>query len=218
MLKKRLRHFPVGSRGTMTEGKDNVASLVGTRRLADAVRAAKIAAAHRSDVVVDIREADRARLEILAEVLQDVVADIPPGDEFFDFSISGGPQPRFWIDGTAHVTMARDRRTYRFVRETRIGRVTLAESTDIHAITDRVTIYVAERIVEREKAFAEVDGLGHAGRSAPASRPSEEPIRTEPGAPRRSGIVFALSWLLIGMAVGAGILFALASLRGLTLR
>ncbi|WAP69620.1 hypothetical protein [Jiella pelagia] len=51
----------------MSESRDNIAQLMGTKRLADAVRQAKIAAAHRSDVVVDIREADRARLEILAE-------------------------------------------------------------------------------------------------------------------------------------------------------
>ncbi|GGE19387.1 hypothetical protein GCM10011390_43270 [Aureimonas endophytica] len=204
----------------MADGNDKVTSLTGTRRLADAVRAAKIAAAHRSDVVVDIREADRARLEILAEALQSVIDDIPAGDDFFDFTISGGPQPRFWIDGTAHVTMARDRRTYRFVRETRIGRVTLAESPDMHAIADRITTYIAERIVEREKAFAELDRYGSVGHAppAPANGASDEPIRAPVAKPRGPGAAFALSWLLIGMVVGAAILYGLATMRGLTLR
>lgn len=202
----------------MAEGKDNVAPLTGSRRLADAVRAAKIAAAHRSDVVVDIREADRARLEILADAMQPVVDDIPANDEFFDFTLSGGPQPRFWVDGTAHVSMARDRRTYRFVRETRIGRITLAESTDMHAIADRVTSYVAERIVEREKAFAEIDGPGPDRRIAAAERAQGEPIRTESPAAPGPGFAFAVSWLLIGIVVGAGILYGIASLRGLQLR
>jgi hypothetical protein len=201
----------------MAEGKDNVAPLTGTRRLAEAVRAAKIAAAHRSDVVVDIREADRARLEILAEAMQPIIDDIPVGDDFFDLTISGGPQPRFWIDGTAHVSMARDRRTYRFVRETRIGRVTLAESTELHAVADRVTTYIAERIVEREKAFAELDGVGFSRRATPAEAKDAEPIRAVP-APAKPGFAFALSWLLIGMAVGAGILFAIATLRGFQIR
>ncbi|KAB0679838.1 hypothetical protein [Aureimonas leprariae] len=202
----------------MAEGKDNVAPLTGTKRLADAVRAAKIAAAHRSDVVVDIREADRARLEILAEALQPVIDDIPAGDEFFDLALSGGPQPRFWVDGTAHVSMARDRRTYRFVRETRIGRLTLAESTDMRTVADRVTTYIAERIVEREKAFAEPDNAT-IDRRTPRDDPGDgEPIRPAAPAASQPSFAFALSWLLIGMAIGAGILFAIATLRGLQIR
>lgn len=205
----------------MGEGKDNVASLMGTRRLADAVRSAKIAAAHRSDVVVDIREADRARLEIFAEELQSVIDEVPPGDDRFDFTISGGMQPRFWIDGTAHVTIARDRRTYRFVRETRLGRVMLAESPETKLIADRVTDYIAERIVEREKAFADHDGLGLRGaeRSAEARdlAPPIEPIRPAPQSAPASQFALALSWLLIGTVVGAGILLAIASVRGFTL-
>ena len=37
------------------------------RRLADIVREVKIATADRTDVVVDMRDADRARLELLTE-------------------------------------------------------------------------------------------------------------------------------------------------------
>lgn len=200
----------------MGEGKDNVASLTGSRRLADAVRAAKIAAAHRSDVVIDIREADRARLEIFAEEMQGLADDLPPGDDLFDFTISGGPQPRFWIDGTAHVSMARDRRTYRFVRETRLGRVTLAESAETRVIADRVTGYVAERIVERDKAFAETDGVGlrSGARAAEKTVAAGDPLRA---GSRSSGFVLALSWLMIGMVIGAGTLLAIASVRGFSL-
>ena len=39
----------------MAELKHDIAVAKGSRRLADAVRAAKIAAAQRSDIVVDIR-------------------------------------------------------------------------------------------------------------------------------------------------------------------
>lgn len=202
----------------MGEGKDNVASLMGTRRLADAVRAAKIAAAHRSDVVVDIREADRARLEIFAEEVQSLADELPPGDDLFDFTISGGPQPRFWIDGTAHVSMARDRRTYRFVRETRIGRLTLAESAETRAIADRVTQYVAERIVERDKAFAETDGIGLRADEGLAPMKAADPVRPSSAVrPKSSDFVLAASWLMIGMVVGAGILLAIASARGFSL-
>ena len=206
----------------MGEGKDNVSTLMGARRLADAVRAAKIAAAVRSDVTVDIREADRARLEIFAEELAGVIEEVPAGDDRFDFSISGGQQPRFWIDATAHVTMARDRRTYRFVRETRLGRLTLAESTETAAIADRVTDYIAERIVEREKALADHDGLGQraAIRANVADPAAAEPIR--PPAPAASKppsrLLLALCWLMIGIVIGAGILYGLAAYRGFILK
>ncbi|WP_040489569.1 hypothetical protein [Fulvimarina pelagi] len=200
----------------MAESTEKVTPLTGTRRLADAVRAAKIAAAQRSDVVVDIREADRARLEILAEEMKPI-ADELDADDLFDFVLSGGATSRYWVDGTAHVTMARDRRTYRFVRETRLGRVTLAESTEPRKIADYVTTYVAERIVERDKAFAVNDGIGEKA-SDPARTRTQPERGVEPMAasenttasqdgPDRGGsrFIVGLVWFLLGTVVGAGI-------------
>jgi len=131
------------------EHKDNP-----NTRLVDAVRQVKIAAAERNDVVVDMKEADRARLEILAQELKPVFDDVPADDERFDFAISSGLQPRLWIDATAHVMMGRDRRTYRFVRDTRLGRTILAEATAVEPVISAVTTYIAERLHEREMAFA----------------------------------------------------------------
>jgi hypothetical protein len=51
--------------------------------------------------------------------------------------------------------MARDKRRYRFVQDTRYGRKVLAESNDIAESSRRVTHYVAARIIERERALAE---------------------------------------------------------------
>lgn len=215
----------------MSESRDNIAQLMGTKRLADAVRQAKIAAAHRSDVVVDIREADRARLEILAEELHPIVRELDPADDYFDFTISGGSHPRLWIDGTANVMMARDRRTYRFVRETRIGRLTLAESTEPRTIADRVTDYVAARIVEREKAYAADDVMGgedayQNGRSLRHAEEDGEPLRVpetkkkpeaKPQRSRTSDFAIGLIWLMIGAVLGAAILLAIASYRGVTI-
>lgn len=200
----------------MMESKGALSVASGTKRLADAVRAAKIASSQRTDIVIDIREADRARLEIFAEELQPIIDAVPAGDDLFDFSLSGGPQPRFWIDGTAQVLMARDRRTYRFVRDTRLGRVTLAESSESHVIVDKVTEYVAERMVERDRAFAASDGIGLRPTERPAAIAAAatlEPIRLAPR-PRSTDFVIALSWLMIGIVVGAGILMAIAAYRG----
>ena len=122
----------------------------GNLRLADAIREVKNAAADREDVVVELREAQKMRLELLAAELAPIFADVP-ADAGFDFAISSGTQPRLWIDAVSHVTMGRDRRTYRFLRDTRLGRVVLAESHEIKPVADQVTRYIAERIVERQR-------------------------------------------------------------------
>ncbi|WP_306118471.1 MULTISPECIES: hypothetical protein [unclassified Roseitalea] len=164
-------------RDTVTDSQD--------RRLVDAVRQVKIATADRNDVVVDMKEADRARLQILAEELRPVFDEVPLDDERFDFAISSGLQPRLWIDATAHVMMGRDRRTYRFVRDTRAGRVVLAESLSVGPIADRVTLYIAERLHEREMAFAADEivsfrtGIEDGSRQARASEPRRTAQATE---------------------------------------
>lgn len=120
-------------------------------RLSAALREVRTAFAERDDVVVEMRESQRTRLELLAEELEPVFAEVPAESRNFDFTISSGSQPRLWIDAVSHVVMGRDRRTYRFVRDTRLGRVVLAESPDIKPVADQVTRYVAERLVERQR-------------------------------------------------------------------
>lgn len=125
-----------------------------TSRLVDAVRKVRIASADKSDVVVEMREAAQTRLELLAQDLQPVIDDIPADDDRFDFALSSGLQPRFWIDATAHVMLGPDRRTYRFVRDTRLGRVLLAESADRAEVAESIVSYIATRIHERELVMA----------------------------------------------------------------
>ncbi|MDJ1462410.1 hypothetical protein [Nitratireductor sp. GZWM139] len=136
----------------MSEAGQSAVSVTNVRRLSDAMREMKNAAADRTDVVVEMREASRTRLELLAQELQPVFDDVPADDPTFDFAISSGEQPRLWIDAVAHVAMGRDRRTYRFVRDTRLGRVVLAESAEIAPVANQVTRYIAERLVERQRA------------------------------------------------------------------
>src|ERR1700712_5890053 len=102
-------------------------------RLRDALRQARIEAADRTGVVVDLRDAEVARLEILDEALDPLFAQVPEQVDLFDRGISQGDTPRLWIDVVAHVMMGRDKRTYRFVQDTRYGRIVLSESTDIAA-------------------------------------------------------------------------------------
>jgi hypothetical protein len=124
-------------------------------RLKEAVRQARIETAERTSVVVDMRDAEVARLELLNEALDPLFAEIPSDVELFDRGISRGDTPRLWIDAVAHVLMGRDKREYRFVQDTRYGRKILAESADIPGMVQAITHYVATRLVERERALAE---------------------------------------------------------------
>src|SRR5262245_23509398 len=135
----------------MSDAGESVTAIDKGRRLSDAIREVRSASADRDDVVVDLREAQRTRLELLAAELAPVIADVPDEIDWFDFVISSGLEPRFWIDAVSHVSMGRDRRTYRFLRDTRLGRVVLAESTDMKPVADQVTRYIAERIIERQR-------------------------------------------------------------------
>ena len=165
-------------------------------RLADAVREVKNAAADREDVVVELREAQKVRLELLAAELAPMFADVP-ADAGFDFAISSGTQPRLWIDAVSHVTMGRDRRTYRFLRDTRLGRVVLAESHEIRPVADQVTRYIAERIVERQRM---IDGDVEPVLVAVADA---NKVDAAPEAPSRwRGFLSGLALVLAGAAVG----------------
>jgi hypothetical protein len=123
--------------------------------LRDAMRQARIASAEQSSVVVDLRDAELARLELLSEALDTLFEEIPAEVELFDRGISLGDTPRLWIDAIAHVVMGRDKRHYRFVMDGRYGRKMLAESTEISEIVDAVTRYVAGRLIERERALTD---------------------------------------------------------------
>jgi hypothetical protein len=165
------------------------------KTLKDAVREARIEAAERSGVVVDLRDADVARLELLDEALNPVFAEVPTDVDLFDRGISRGETPKLWIDVVAHVEMGRDKRIYRFVQDTRFGRKVLAESYEIRDLADAITRYVARRLVERERALA-ADG---------AVQPTKGRIADAASAGR--GIWWAFG---LGVACGVAALFAFA--------
>jgi hypothetical protein len=160
-------------------------------RLKDAIRQVRIETAERSNVVVDLRDAEVARLELVNDGLDPVFADIPPEIELFDRGISKGEVPRLWIDVIAYVVMARDKRTYRFLQDTRFGRKVLLETAHVPDMVEAVTRYVAGRLVERERALA-----------------SDSSAALRVRAPRHRG--HGIGAFLFGMIVGAAALFAVA--------
>lgn len=122
--------------------------------LRDTMRGLRIAEAERTGVVVALRDAEFARLSLLHDRLKPVLAEVPAGVDLFDAGLTPGETPRLWIDMIAFVEMGRDKRSYRFLQDTRDGRRVLAEGADAADVADRVTAYIARRLIERERLLA----------------------------------------------------------------
>lgn len=173
-------------------------------RLRDAMRKARLTEAERSDVIVNLREAEIARLELLQDALADVFAEIPSDNDLLECSLLPGNPPRLWIDVLAYVAMGRDKRTYRFVKDTRHGRQLISESAHLEEMADRVTDYVAHRLLERQRAL-EFDE----GKAVVSLAPAAEETIAEPapaGNACRAGVVVAF---IAGIVTGAAGLFGL---------
>jgi hypothetical protein len=170
------------------------------QRLKDALRRARIDAAERTGVVVDLHDAEVARLELLNEALDPLFAEIPTEIDLFDRGISRGETPRLWVDAIAHVAMGRDKRIYRFLQDTRYGRKVLVESVSIPEVAEVVTRYIAQRLIERERALAET--------VAPISGDARRELEFQ----RRSRQWRAIRTFVLGVFAGLAVLVALAIL------
>lgn len=188
-----------------------------------ALRRARVEAAEHTDVVVDLRQAEIARLEMLKEELEPVFAQVPRDVDLFDVGLSGGERPRLFIDMVSFIEMARDKRIYRFMRDGRHGRAVAAESDKTELIVEAVTSYVARRLIERERLLTDDDRLSNedahrqkaAEVAAPVAAPAAvTPVAPAPERPVRKGRtwlrVFAiLSAFAVGGALGAVMAVAL---------
>ena len=199
------------------EPEDYPGTETGTPRqhpLRDALQRARQQEAERADVIVDLREAEIARLELLQDALSDVFDDIPDDTDLLECNLVPGTPPRLWIDVLGHVVMGRDKRTYRFLKETRYGRQVVLETTNLDEMANRVTDYVAHRLIERERALdsendprsrvslkpaasSAAETSGRTGGSGSATRPS-----------KRFGGWSLLLVFLLGVVVGVAGLFA----------
>ncbi|MCB1487743.1 MAG: hypothetical protein KDJ88_09820 [Bauldia sp.] len=205
----------------MSDGTEGHGSSGNVRTLQSAIRRVRTAEAERSDVVVELRDAERARLDMLADELKGVFAEVPEDNDTFLFSISGGTPARLWIDMTSFVVLGRDRRTYRFLKDTRLGRTVIIESTDLDEVADCVTDYVAERIIERERAI-EGDWVirrarrEEAERRETGERPSAPAIAESVSAKSpvdRKALGWVVAAFLFGILIGVAVLFGYAWMR-----
>ena len=132
----------------VAEDKENSSS---PRSLQSAIEKAKTRLAENGDVGSQSHNTELTYLRSLADELHPIMQEIDETDSRFDFGMSHGGKPRLWIDMTSFVSMGLDNTTYRFLKDTRMGRIVLAETTDQSHLADIVSDYVAERIVERER-------------------------------------------------------------------
>ena len=164
--------------------------------LKDAIRAARIEAAERSAVVVDLRDAEAARLEILNEALDPAFRDIPPEHaDIFDRGLSQGSQPRLWIDMVTHIAMGRDKRTYRLLHDTANGRRVLSEASEGEAVAEAGRRSTARGVVAGGRAIAATEPLK-------IDEPVHHIVETRPARAR------VVAPFILGMIVGAIALFA----------
>jgi hypothetical protein len=176
-------------------------------RLRLAIGRARVEEAERSEVIADLREAELARLELLQERLRPLFADVPAGVDTFDMGLMPGERPRLFVDMIAFIEMGHDRRSYRFMQDTRDGRVLIVESQRIEALTEAVTNYVARRLVEREKALASTTSSAPRVGLREALLRSGEKIETDVPAPRPRLFLNSLNFAID--VLGSALLFTL---------
>ena len=172
------------------------------RSLDQAVSLARDRLADRDDVVVEMKAAERGRLELLVEELRPLIDGVDPEDARFEFGLSHGARPRFWIDATTFVQMGTDRRTYRLLKDRLHDRRLIAETGELAIMADAVSAYIAERVLERRRAL---DGEWEALRERDEGRSKRRTVRP---APRSRGWLMGLLTGFLQVVAG----FALVAL------
>ena len=165
--------------------------------LKQAMRRARFDDAERTGVVADLRAARLGRLEVLQEALKPLLAQIPDDVDCFDVGVMPGANPRLFIDMIGFVEMGRDPRVYRFIQDTRHGRVKLAESESVDTMVEAATHYVARRLLERDKALSADGADDPPPRRALRQQPTDrtQGLASEPVAPTRRSLSQMLATL-----------------------
>ncbi len=133
-------------------------------------------------------------------------------------AVSPGERPRLFIDQIGFVELAHDQRTYRFLQDTRHGRIKICENDKLDAVVEAITAYIAHRLIEREKALAADYASGGAG-AAVAARAAARARASGGGGPAQSAFSIQ-AWrifLFFVELVGSVTFFGLLALLGVWL-
>ena len=186
--------------------------------LRQAMRRARFDDAERVGAMSDLRAARIGRLELLAEALQPLVAQIPEDVDLFDFGLMPGANPRLFLDMIGFVEMARDARTYRLIQDTRHGRRLIAETDSVDRMVEASTDYVARRLLERDKSLAadaaEADDRHVAPEPTPGRLPDAARDPVEPRRRSRLGRIGGAAFAMLIDLLGAIAFFAIVFYAG----
>jgi hypothetical protein len=180
----------------MQENVKAIARPAASRSLREAIRKARLEEAERLDVAADARDGEIARLELLKAELETVYAEIPNHDDRFSLTLVPSRPARLWIDLFTYVAVDEGSGAYLFIRNSENGRRTLYSANNVADVADRITTYMAQEIVRRERMEAAIQEAG------PRHRLVAEPESSGP----RLGVI--LSAFIIGVLTGAAGLFA----------
>lgn len=125
--------------------------LPGDQGLNGALRQARLAEAAHFEAVLDIRDAQTLRLQVLKDDLAPAVLANVEAASFIDLALVPGDPPRLWVDLITSVVMAPDPRTYRLVQDGPGGRQTLLETADRVEMIERIKQHIAHRLITRER-------------------------------------------------------------------
>jgi hypothetical protein len=182
--------------------------------LSAALRRARLDNASRSEALFETRGGEILRLEILRDAIQPVLAQLPKDCDLFDVAIHPSERPRLFIDQLGFIELGRDRRLYRFLQDTRHGRIQVCESEKAEAMVEAVTAYIAHRLIEREKALASdfasnaaaAEAARAAARAAEVEPPSPHPESRPTSAGGRAIEAYLYFWEVVGAVLAFGLL------------
>jgi len=199
---RRLARYaePKTENGRGVSGMENsvkaIARPAASRSLREAIRKARVEEAQRLDVTADTRDSEIARLELLRSELETVFADIPKSDDRFNLALVPSRPARLWVDLFTYVAVDDSSGAYLFIRNSENGRRTLFSASNVADMSDRITSYMAQEIVRRERMEAALLEPG------PRQKLVAEPETSGPS----TSVV--LSAFVIGVVTGAVGLFA----------
>jgi hypothetical protein len=186
--------------------------------LSAALRRARLDNANRAEAFSELRGGELVRLELLRDAIEPVLTQLPDDCDLFDVAISPSERPRLFIDPLGFIEIGRERRVYRFLQDTRHGRIQVCESEKPEVMVEAVTAYIAHRLIEREKALASDFASGataaEAARgAAKAANPAPPSPRAEGRAPESGGRIMD-AYLYFWEVVGAILAFGLLTMLG----
>ncbi|MFO7478478.1 MAG: hypothetical protein R6X03_09070 [Methyloceanibacter sp.] len=135
----------------MDESVKSAARPAAARSLREAIRQARVEEAEQLDLAADLRDGEMARLELLMAELEDIFDELPSDDDRFNLVLVPSRPARLWIDLFTYAAIDDLSGAYLLVRNSENGRRTLFSSNNVAETADRITRYVAQEIVRRER-------------------------------------------------------------------